>query len=181
MIDTLIPPLCSRLRAQSLRLRGLRLDGRVWLRAIEIPRHHRRIRLGDGAALDRGVTLLVSGDAGASFAIEVGARVYINRHTMIDACDSVRIGDDCMIGPFCYITDHDHSRGADGRPASGPALVRPVRIGDRVWIGAHVSILKGVTIGDGAIVGAGSVVTRDVAPGSTVVGNPATLLPAKKD
>jgi len=46
-------------------------------------------------------------------------------------------------------------------------------IGRNVWIGAGALILPGVSIGDDAIVGAGSVVTRDVAAGATVVGNPA--------
>ena len=38
----------------------------------------------------------------------------------------------------------------------------PIVVGKDVWIGAHATILKGVTIGDGAIVAAGAVVTRDV-------------------
>ncbi len=48
-------------------------------------------------------------------------------------------------------------------------------IGANVWIGGGAIILPGVTIGDDAIVGAGSVVTRDVAAGATVVGNPARM------
>jgi acetyltransferase-like isoleucine patch superfamily enzyme len=42
-------------------------------------------------------------------------------------------------------------------------------IGQNVWIGAHATILPGVTIGDGAIVAAGAVVTKDV-PGNTIAG-----------
>jgi maltose O-acetyltransferase len=48
-----------------------------------------------------------------------------------------------------------------------------VSIGANVLIGAAAIILPGVTVGDDAIVGAGAVVTRDVRPGATVVGNPA--------
>jgi len=51
-----------------------------------------------------------------------------------------------------------------------------VAIGCDVWIGGGAILLAGVTVGDGAIVGAGSVVTRDVAAGVTVVGNPARPL-----
>jgi maltose O-acetyltransferase len=50
---------------------------------------------------------------------------------------------------------------------------RPVRIGENVWIGGGAMILPGITIGDDAVIGAESVVTRDVPPGATVVGNPA--------
>jgi maltose O-acetyltransferase len=54
---------------------------------------------------------------------------------------------------------------------------RPVVIGANVWIGGGAIILPGVTVGDDAIIGAGSVVTRDVPPGATVVGNPARPRP----
>ena len=51
----------------------------------------------------------------------------------------------------------------------------PVRIGSNVWIGGGAIVLPGVSIGDDAIVDAGSVVTRDVPSGITVVGNPARV------
>ncbi|MGH9359737.1 MAG: DapH/DapD/GlmU-related protein, partial [Terriglobia bacterium] len=43
-------------------------------------------------------------------------------------------------------------------------------------IGSGAVILCGVTIGEGAIVGAGSVVTKDVPPGTVVAGNPARVI-----
>lgn len=173
MIARLLSGLGSRIQRFTLSLRGARLDGPMWLRGLEIPRQARRVAIGRESAIDRHVTLLVSGQTSSNVAISIGQRVYINRATIIDASDSIRIGDDCMIGPFCYITDHDHTRGVDGRPAAGPLVARPVVIGNKVWIGAHVCVLKGVTIGDGATVGAGAVVTKDVHAGAVVVGNPA--------
>lgn len=53
---------------------------------------------------------------------------------------------------------------------------RPVKIGDRCWIGCNSIILKGVTLGEGAVVAAGSVVTKDVPPRTLVGGNPARVL-----
>lgn len=52
----------------------------------------------------------------------------------------------------------------------------PVKIGDKVWIGADVTILPGVSIGTGAIIAAGTVVTKDVAPGMIVGGIPARVI-----
>jgi acetyltransferase-like isoleucine patch superfamily enzyme len=92
---------------------------------------------------------------------------------MIDASQQIEIGENCMIGPYCYIADHDHG----GDPAvpmnQQPLVGKPARIERDVWLGAHVCVLKGVTIGDGAIVGAGAVVTRDVPLGAKMAGVPA--------
>jgi acetyltransferase-like isoleucine patch superfamily enzyme len=163
----------SRLRVLFYRAMGMTIDGHVSLRAIEIPRRSRGITLYDGAALDRGVTLLaVSDDA----RIVIGRRCYLNRHTMIDANGLVEIGDDVMIGPFCYITDHDHAVARAAAPAAGALFTDPTRIGSRAWLGAHVSVLKGITIGEGTVVGAGSVVTRSLPAGVIAVGNPARVL-----
>jgi maltose O-acetyltransferase len=177
MIIRLLHGLASRLRRAALRWRGASIPEPVWLRRIEVPRQAHRLALGAGVALDRDVVLLVSGDPNAAPCIRIGDRTYINRATFIDAVESIQIGEDTMIGPFCYITDHDHQRTPDGRPAGGALKSRAVTIGRNVWLGAHVSVLKGVTIGHGATVGAGAVVTRDVPAGTTVVGNPARPLP----
>ena len=61
--------------------------------------------------------------------------------------------------------------------AAGLEMGKPISIGENVWIGSQAVILPGVTIGNDAIVGAGSIVTRDVPPGMTVVGNPARNVP----
>jgi len=168
-----------RLRAIWLRWHGVRCSGSVWLQAIEIPRNHFDVELQDGVALDRSVTLLATGPQKSWCRIVIGRSTYINRFTMIDASDSIRIGANCMIGPFCYITDHDHGTIA-GIPVNQQALIgEPVVIEDDVWIGAHVTVLKGIRIGTGAVVGAGAVVTRDVLPNTIVAGVPARVIASR--
>ncbi|MCV9960711.1 CatB-related O-acetyltransferase [Pararhizobium sp. BT-229] len=49
-------------------------------------------------------------------------------------------------------------------------------VGNDVWIGSNVMILRGVKVGDGAIIAAGAVVTRDVAPYTIVGGVPAKII-----
>ncbi|KQP80492.1 DapH/DapD/GlmU-related protein [Methylobacterium sp. Leaf117] len=52
----------------------------------------------------------------------------------------------------------------------------PVTIGHDVWIGHGAVILAGRTVGTGAVVGAGTILTRDVAPYTIVVGNPGRVV-----
>ncbi len=59
------------------------------------------------------------------------------------------------------------------RRRKGLTKLAPVTIGDRVFVGACVTILPGVTIGDDAVIGAGSLVTRDIPAGMLAVGHPA--------
>jgi acetyltransferase-like isoleucine patch superfamily enzyme len=113
-----------------------------------------------------------------------GARLVIGDDcalsgTTVCAADSVTIGERCLFGADTLVTDTDfHGLDSDGRwsAALARAPKRPVRIGNDVFVGARAILLKGVTIGDGAVVGAGSVVTRDVAAGAVVAGNPAREL-----
>lgn len=57
-----------------------------------------------------------------------------------------------------------------------PQSVRPVRIGNKVWVGRQSMILPGVTVGEGAVIGAASVVTRDIPPYTVWAGNPAKFI-----
>ncbi|HET6421454.1 MAG TPA: DapH/DapD/GlmU-related protein [Geobacteraceae bacterium] len=59
-------------------------------------------------------------------------------------------------------------------PRTGPN--EPVVIGDEVWLGANVTVLKGVTISENTIVAAGSLVTRSLPPNVIAAGSPARVL-----
>lgn len=112
--------------------------------------------------------------------ISLGANVFLNFGCVILDVTTVTVGDRTQIGPGVQILTADHPREASAREA-GFEFARSIAIGRNVWIGGGALILPGVTIGDHAIVGAGAVVTRDVAAGATVVGNPARPLPRADD
>lgn len=105
--------------------------------------------------------------------IRVGEGVFINEGCCFQDQGGIVIGDGVLIGQQVVIAtlnhDLDPARRADMFP-------RPVRIGDRAWIGAHATILPGVCIGAGAVVAAGAVVTRDVPENTVVAGVPARTI-----
>lgn len=53
---------------------------------------------------------------------------------------------------------------------------KKIKIGDNVWIGWGVIILKGVSIGDNSVIAAGSVVVSDIPENCIAAGNPAKLV-----
>lgn len=106
--------------------------------------------------------------------IDLGRGVFLNFNCCILDVVKVTIGDHTQVGPGVQILTADHPRD----PAKRKQMLefgRPIAIGANVWIGGGAIILPGVTIGDDAIIGAGSVVTRDVPPARTALGNPARL------
>lgn len=168
--------IASRLRIAAFRLAGARIAKNCRLGRIQLPRNPWDIELGQGVALEHGVILLSTGHRETVPRIKIGERTYVNRFTMFDACLGISVGCDTMIGPYCYITDHDHGTEPSTLVNQQDLVAATVSIGENVWIGAGVSVLKGVKIGSNSVVGAGSVVTRDVRPGERVAGVPAAVL-----
>lgn len=104
--------------------------------------------------------------------VALGDEVFFNTGCVVIDSAPIRIGRRTMLGPSVHIYCADHAHTVEDRRLNLERAL-PVTIGEEVWIGGGAIILPGITIGDGAIVGAGSIVTRDVAPGARVVGNPA--------
>ncbi|MDQ0511110.1 maltose O-acetyltransferase [Angulomicrobium amanitiforme] len=108
------------------------------------------------------------------FNIRLGAGAFLNFNCVVLDVVEVSIGEGTQIGPMVQIYTADHPRDAATR-RTGLEFGRPVRIGRHVWIGGGAILLPGITIGDDAVIGAGAVVTKDVPPGATALGNPARL------
>ena len=96
--------------------------------------------------------------------VKIHCNVYLPQHTVLE--------DDVFIAPGCTFANdvHPGCRCADPASFRGPTIRRGARIG------VNATITPGVEIGAYALVGAGSVVTRDVPPGTVVAGNPARVI-----
>jgi acetyltransferase-like isoleucine patch superfamily enzyme len=104
--------------------------------------------------------------------VELGKNVFIGNNVFFDQFAEgglISVGDEATITAGVKIITHD----ASSNRRIGLVWASPIKIGKRAYIGVNSIILPGVTIGDDAIIGAGSVVTRDVQPGTIVAGNPA--------
>lgn len=80
------------------------------------------------------------------------------------------------IGPNFFCVDSDFHPLDPTQRLTSNCSCRSVRIGKNAFIGANVTILKGVNIGDDAVIAAGSVVVRDVPSGVVAGGNPAKVI-----
>lgn len=110
----------------------------------------------------------------------VGDSCKISTHSFI--CSGVHIANRVFVGHGVTFVNDKHPRATrpDGTP-QGPEdwTLIETHVEDDASIGSGATILCGVRIGKGATVGAGAVVTRDVPPGATVVGNPARVMKKK--
>ena len=103
----------------------------------------------------------------------VGERTFLNAGCKFQDQGGIRIGNDCLIGHNATLCTINHAQDPDRR---GDMEFRSIIIEDKVWLGANVTILPGVTIGDNVTIGAGSVVTKDIPSNSIAVGNPCKVI-----
>ena len=104
--------------------------------------------------------------------ITVGSNVFINAGCKFQDQGGIVIGDGAFIGHNVVLATLDHDMNPEKRHLLHPA---PIRIGNRVWIGANAVVTKGVTIGDNSIIAAGAVVTHDIPANVVAAGIPARV------
>ncbi|WP_417656306.1 acyltransferase [Pseudidiomarina aestuarii] len=106
--------------------------------------------------------------------ISIGDNFYMNVGCHI--LGDIAIGNDVQIGPKTVIWGRDHGMKIGQLIREQSHVCAPVTIRDDVWVGANVTILKGVEIGKGAVIGAGAVVTQNIPEYAIAVGNPARVV-----
>ncbi|MGB4653431.1 acyltransferase [Methanothrix sp.] len=108
--------------------------------------------------------------------INIGKNVYVGYDVIFDRIhpDCISIGDYAEIGDRCIISAH--SRGTLPLRDKYPRTVKPVRIGQGVWIAPGCIIIQGVEIGNNSVIGTGSFVNRSIPANSVAVGVPARVI-----
>jgi acetyltransferase-like isoleucine patch superfamily enzyme len=121
------------------------------------------VEVGDGSVLV-GAVFMCAGD------------ITLGRRVTVSYCVTIADSDFHPLDPELRTRDAVANAPEGDRSTRPPLEVRPIHIEDDVWIGIGAIVLKGVRIGRGARVEAGAVVTRDVAVGATIAGNPARVV-----
>jgi acetyltransferase-like isoleucine patch superfamily enzyme len=141
-----------------------------------------------GGSIVIGDNVRISGKPGIGFStkihanpvLTIGNNTFVGHGTSFAIAQRIEVGANCYLAAGVTIADNDgHPLNWMKRRQNLPpdvSEVRPVTIGDDVWIGRRASVLKGVSIGDRSIVGADAVVTKNVPPDTVVAGNPARVI-----
>lgn len=128
-------------------------------RHAEIRCHNNaRLIIEDGAKIDRGVRVL------ACFEGEVRIRTgaEIGFYSILNGAGGIDIGENAMIGGYVNIQASKHRLDPGKTIKAQGSDHLPVKIGADTWLGAHSTVVAGITIGKGSVVGANSVVTHDI-------------------
>lgn len=168
-------------------------------------RHGHKISIGDNVIVDDNAVLDAKGNGNAG--IHVGADTIVSRgvvlsckngdinigthctvgiNTLVHAMagSNVIIGDDVLIGAFCYfIGSGPYGTESLELPFKEQGVIPQggVKVADNVWFGSHVQVLDGVSVGTGAIVGASSVVNKEVADYDVVAGVPMKKIKSRQN
>ena len=155
--------LVARPRTLAWRAAGLRAGAGTLLPRLHVTWPH-QVAFGARCVLEPGSAFKFDGIYAPGPSLRFGDGVFIGRDCEFNIRQGLVVGANGLIASGCRFVDHDHGFNDRTRPMNAQAdgAEAAIEIGDDVWIGANVVVLKGVTIGRGAIVAAGSVLTKPV-------------------
>ncbi len=162
------------IRRLRLRLKGVTLGREVYIgRRVVVVGYPKGLTIADRAIIKDNVYIYPTNERAR---ITIGSETRIGMYSFIVAIEGISIGDNCLLAPFVYVVDNNHSIRKGELIQRQLGIVKPVYIGSDVWIATGAKILSGVRVNDGAVVAANSVVTTDVDKNAIVGGIPANVL-----
>jgi serine acetyltransferase len=152
----------------------------LWMEKLPYIVNNGKIIIGDFVRLSGKLTINFSTKVFTGPALTIGNNTFIGHNVTFSVAREIAIGNYCYIAGGVNIADNDghpleYQKRRDNFPPEKDS-VKPVKIGNDVWVGRSAFILKGVTIGDRSVVGAGSIVIEDMPADCVVAGNPARVV-----
>lgn len=130
-----------------------------------------KINFGHSISIGPGVNIIVKDDA----ELIIGNSTYFTSDMHLEAVNSISIGNDCAISWGVTIIDDDHHQ-VISADVKNETKKNAVSIGNKVWIGCNVTILKNTSIGNNCVIAAGSLVKGFFPDNSLIAGNPAKIV-----
>lgn len=129
-----------------------------------------KLLIGKGTVLKTGTIIYVKKGAKLS----IGSYTSTGHHTEISCGNSINIGNNVIMGAYSYITDSDHVFEDPEKLIKSQGMsLGEVHIGDDIWIGRGVYILKNSKISNHSVVAAKAVVTKGFTNNTVIGGVPA--------
>lgn len=143
---------------------------------------HQRIQIGDRVTIGRNAVIRPVNIYGSEIGVglKIGNNSSIGPFSYIGCSGLIEIGDNVIMSPRVSIYAENHLFDDKDTLIMKQGVKREfVKIENNCWIASNSVILSGVTIGEGSVVASGSIVTKDVPPGSIVAGVPAKVIKSR--
>ena len=172
----MINKIIRKIRSYSLSKKGAKLSDTIQSKGNFFEGNPKGLKCGKAIYLMEGVKMIVDNKSNVPQLI-IGDYFFMNCYSIIDCHFNITIGKRVLIGPHCYIADFDHDMHVNIHQPLHRAneSCEAVVIKDNVWLGAGVTVLKGVTIGKNSVIAAGSVVITDIPDNVVAAGVPAKI------
>ena len=158
---------------------GLKIGRNSKISKIYITWPH-QVKIGSDCNIEHGIFFKFDGIWKSGPSILIGNSVFIGCGCEFNIRKGISIGNDCLLASGCKFVDHDHGIATNQLMRLQGGAESAIIIGNNVWLGFNVLVLKGVHIGEGAIVAAGAVVTRSIPAGEIWAGIPAKKVGNRK-
>ena len=164
--------LLSVVRRLWLSMLGMRIGKGTLIPNLQMTWPH-QVSLGENCRLEKSIYFKFDGIWSKGPSIRIASQVFIGTGCEFNISKSIEIGNNCLIASGCRFIDHDHGIKAGELIHNQQGPEKGIEIGNDVWLGCNVVVLKGVTIGDGAVVAAGAVVNKSILANEIWAGIPA--------
>jgi acetyltransferase-like isoleucine patch superfamily enzyme len=158
---------------------GMYIGKGTYLPSITVSWPH-QVQIGSECSLEKNIYFKYEGIWKPGPNLLIGDRVFIGNHCEFNIADRLEIGSYCLIASGCKFIDHNHGISMNAQIFLQKSIQDPIFLGEGVWLGVNVVVLKGVHIGNGAIIAAGSVVNKSVPPMEIWGGVPAKKIGERK-
>ena len=162
-----------------LKTLGMKIGSRTLITKIHITWPN-QVSIGNDCQLEHNISFKYDGIWNKGPSIIIKDNVFIGSSCEFNCNCSIQIGKYSNIASGCRFIDHDHGIIAGERIGAQASTRKEIILGEDVWLGCNVIILKGVSIGNGAVVAAGAVVTKSIPANEIWGGAPAKFIRIRK-